>query len=107
MNAALAIGSWLYRMDYGFWLTATHGLGHTHQFRGPFDVWMSFFFYVRNLMLAELYLRARRLPSHFAFRLSAAIVLNLASAIVLLGTYYFTRYYWRPGILNTFTGASG
>jgi Predicted membrane protein (DUF2306) len=24
---ALAIGSWLYRMDYGFWLSLTHGLG--------------------------------------------------------------------------------
>ncbi len=26
---ALALGSWLYRMDYGFWLLLTGGMGHT------------------------------------------------------------------------------
>jgi hypothetical protein len=31
---ALAIGSWLYRIDYGFWELFTHGLGHTHSFNG-------------------------------------------------------------------------
>ncbi|TPG42635.1 DUF2306 domain-containing protein [Sphingomonas koreensis] len=31
---ALAIGSWLYRMDYGFWRLLTHGLGHTKTFDG-------------------------------------------------------------------------
>jgi uncharacterized membrane protein len=49
----LAIGSWLYRMDYGFWLIAAHRLGHTGDFRGPFDIVMSFFFYLPNLALAE------------------------------------------------------
>ena len=37
---ALAIGSWLYRMDYGFWLLAAHGIGHMETFRGPFDAVM-------------------------------------------------------------------
>ncbi|HEY0197895.1 MAG TPA: DUF2306 domain-containing protein [Rhodanobacter sp.] len=39
---ALAIGSWLYRMEYGFWFLATHRLGHTSDFRGVFDVVMAF-----------------------------------------------------------------
>ncbi len=102
---ALAIGFWLYRMDYGFWLIAAHRLGHTPDFRGSFDVVMSFFFYVPNLLLAELFLRARQMPSHSAFRLMTATV-NLATAIVMIGTYYFSRYYWGPGILDRLAGKS-
>lgn len=101
---ALAIGSWLYRMDYGFWLIAAHGLGHTHHFRGPFDIVMSFFFYLPNLIIAELFIQARRIPSNAAVRISAVTTLNLATAVVLIGTYYFTRYYWGPGILSGLTG---
>lgn len=33
---ALAIGSWLYRMDYGFWLLLSDGLGHSDDFSGTF-----------------------------------------------------------------------
>ncbi|MEI9974313.1 MAG: DUF2306 domain-containing protein [Ignavibacteriota bacterium] len=32
---ALAIGSWLYRMDYGFWLLLAHGLGIPDIFADP------------------------------------------------------------------------
>ncbi len=96
---ALSIGSWLYRMDYGFWLIAAHRLGHTSDFHGPFDVVMSFFFYVPNLLLAELFIRAKRMPSHPVFRISTALALNLATCVVVVGTYYFTRYYWGPGIV--------
>lgn len=101
---ASAIGSWLYRMDYGFWLIAMHGIGHTANFRGPFDIVMSFFFYVPNLIVAELFVRARQVPKRRALSISAATVLNVATLVVLIGTYYFTRYYWGPGIV---TGLSG
>lgn len=101
---ALAIGSWLYRMDYGFWLIAAHGLGHTQTFHGPFDVVMSFFFYLPNLLLAELFVRARQMPSHATFRLGTATVLNLATGIVIIGTYYFARYYWGPSIVKSLIG---
>ena len=33
---ALAIGSWLYRMDYGFWVMLADGAGHADNFQGPF-----------------------------------------------------------------------
>jgi hypothetical protein len=91
-------------MDYGFWLTAAHRLGHRPDFCGPFDVVMAFFFYVPNLVLAELFIRARRMPSHAAFRVPAAAVLSLATIPVLIGTYYFARYFWGPGILSGFNG---
>lgn len=104
---ALAIGSWLYRMDYGFWLLAAHRIGHAENFHGPFDIVMSFFFYLPNLALAELFLRARQLPSHPAFRISTAMVLNVATLFVAVGTYYFLRYYWSSGIIGSLVGRAG
>jgi hypothetical protein len=104
---ALAIGSWLYRMDYGFWLIAADGLGHTARFRGVFDVVMAYFFYLPNLALAELYLRGRHLPQHSVFRVSAAIILNIATLFVAVGTYYFLRFYWGPAIVRGFSGLAG
>jgi hypothetical protein len=103
---ALAIGSWLYRMDYGFWLTAAHRLGHTGTFRGPFDIVMSFFFYIPNLIVAEMFIRSRRGPSHPAIRISAAVAVNLATCVVLLATYYFGRSYWGPGIVSGLTAGA-
>lgn len=100
---ALATGSWLYRMEYGFWLLISHGAGHTDTFRGPFDVVMAFFFYVPNLLIAEVFIRGRREPAHSATRVAASAVLNLATFLVALGTYYFGRYYWGPAILHAAT----
>lgn len=100
---ALAIGSWLYRMDYGFWLTATHRLWHTSNFRGPFDMVMSFFFYVPNLIVAELAIRAgssRGGRPGGMWRVPAGVALNAASLVVAMGTYYFARFYWGPAILR-------
>ncbi len=97
---ALAVASWLYRMEYGFWLPLTHHAGHTESFTGPFDVVMAFFFYVPNLLVAELFIRAAPSKLGPAVRVTVAAGLNLATAVVLLGTYYFARYYWGPGILG-------
>jgi hypothetical protein len=104
---ALAIGSWLYRMDYGFWLITTDGAGHTHGFTGPFDVVMAFFFYVPNLAIAELFIRARMMPDRVGLRLTAALALNGTTGFVALGTYYFTLYYWGPSIIDRVLGRAG
>lgn len=101
---ALAIGSWLYRMDYGFWLLLTDGWGHTLDFRGPFDRVMAFFFYLPNLVVAELFIRARRGVASPALRFAAAGVLLGATGFVLLGTYFFTLYLWGPAIVEQVWG---
>ena len=103
---ALAIGSWLYRMQYGFWLMATGGLGHTTRFDGPFDHLMAFFFYLPNLLIVEIILRAstRTRPPLVAWTLSA--ILLVASGVLGLGTTFFVRFYWGPGILEA-VGAFG
>lgn len=59
---ALAVGSWLYRMEYGFWFLVADGVGHTTHFNGWFDAVMAFSFYLPNLVVAELFIRARRSP---------------------------------------------
>lgn len=97
---ALTIGSWLYRMDYGFWLIAAHRLWHTSDFHGPFDAVMCFFFYIPNLIIAELVIRSARGRRHSALRLPLTVSLNVANAIVLVGTYYFARFYWGPAIVS-------
>jgi hypothetical protein len=102
---ALAIGSWLYRIDYGFWMSLTQGLGHLKTFDGPFDVVMSFFFFVPNLLIAEFFIRKPKLRARPAMKAISAALLCGAAAFVLLATYYFTRYQWGPDILARLAGA--
>ena len=97
---ALAIGSWLYRMDYGFWLLLGAGRGHTHDFHGPFDHAMAFFFYLPNLLIAEAFIRARPSAAPAKFKFAAAGLFAGATGFLLLGTYYFTKLYWGPAILQ-------
>jgi uncharacterized membrane protein len=99
---ALTIGSWLYRMDYGLWFTATNGLWSHENFRGGFDVVMAFFFYLPNLLVAELYLRGQRPKSNRVLLGAAAFMLGLAALVVAVGTYYFVHFYWGPAILAVF-----
>lgn len=100
---ALVIGSWLYRILYGVWFLAADGVGHTGSFDGFFDRIMAFAFYVPNLAVAELYIRAdsSRAPSP-ALTITAAVVFGLTATIVLVGTYFFTSEYWGPEILARF-----
>lgn len=94
---ALVIGSWLYRMEYGFWMPLTHGLGNNAAFTGWFDRVMAFFFYLPNLALAEMFIRERQggTPTR---RWVATGVFGLATALTMLGTWYFAVGYWLPGI---------
>ncbi|MWA35851.1 DUF2306 domain-containing protein [Burkholderia pseudomallei] len=92
---ALGIGSWLYRMEYGIWLKLVGGIGHSHTFDGPFDVVMDFFFYVPNLIIAEIFIRWSDLGSKRIVRLT----LHVAAALLLVSTFLFARSYWIPHII--------
>lgn len=96
---ALAIGSWLFRMDYGFWLPLTGRLGHLKSFEGPFDIVMAYFFYIPNLIIAEIIIRTPANRMQRAGRAITATSLVVATSIVMLGTYYFTRIHWGSDIL--------
>jgi hypothetical protein len=99
---ALAIGSWLYRIDYGFWALIADSAGHTRTFDGWFDVIMDFFFYVPTLIVAELCIRARPGGAAAPARIAGTAAVLAATALVVLGTYFFTRYEWGPQILARF-----
>ncbi|RNI22017.1 DUF2306 domain-containing protein [Rufibacter latericius] len=101
---ALAIGSWLYRMDYGFWYLLTDAMGHNKQFNGPFDQVMAFFFYLPNLAVAQAFIRDREFRASVALRFSAAFLLLFATVFLVIGTYYFTLFYWGPAIMRLVTG---
>ncbi len=100
---ALAIGSWLYRMDYGFWFLFTDGLGHTDFFNGPFDKFMIFFFYLPNLLVAEIFIGRRQLFQSSLAKGIAALLTFGATAFLILATYFFTIHYWGPAILDLIT----
>lgn len=97
---ALAIGSWLYRMDYGFWFLFTDGLGHSQFFQGPFDYFMDFFFYLPNLMVAEVFIGRHDIVKINAAKGLATFSLCIATVFLILATYFFTREYWGPAILE-------
>ena len=95
---ALAIGSWLYRMDYGFWILFTGGIGHTPDYRGWFDLVMDFAFYLPNLAAAEAFIRARAAPHRPALQAASALLLAGLAGFIALATFQFAELYWFPGI---------
>lgn len=99
---ALAIGSWLYRMDYGFWTLLTGGLGRAGNFSGPFDQIMDFFFYVPNLLVAEIFIRVKKFKANPLLKIAASSILLTATGFILMGTFFMTKFSWGPAILKWF-----
>jgi hypothetical protein len=101
---ALAIGSWLYRMDYGFWFLATGGAGHSQDYRGAFDFVMDVAFYLPNLAVAEAFIRARARPDRPALQAAGASLLLAAAGFLALATWKFAEISWLPGIALRISG---
>jgi hypothetical protein len=99
---ALAIGSWLYRMDYGIWYELTGLVGHTDTFDGWFDNVMSFMFFIPNLLVVEMFIRGQQPTTGNLQKSACALLLFVATGVVALGTYSFTSLYWGPAILAIF-----
>lgn len=105
---ALAIGSWLYRMGYGLFF-ATMGSddpGHTAAFDGWFDYVMDWAFFVPPLMVAEMFIRARRSGASTMVRIGATAALAAGAALIAFATFFFTMMGWGPAILMRFGGAA-
>jgi hypothetical protein len=96
---ALAIGSWLYRMDYGFWRLLAGGVGHTKRFDGWFDMIMVFWFYLPNLAVAEFFIQGRQRNASASIKIVATLVLSTVAACLLLATTMITFLGWGPAIL--------
>jgi len=106
---ALAIGSWLYRIGYGLFFVfgGPDNPGHVEaDFSGWFDHVMNWAFFVPPLIVAELYLRARRTRATTAGRLGATTALALSAAFVAYATFFFTLFGWGPAIAMRFGGGA-
>ena len=68
-------------------------------FSGPFDKLMAFFFYAPNLLVVEALIRAPRASMSTTARWAATAAFSCATLFLVLGTYYFTKFYWGPAIL--------
>jgi hypothetical protein len=101
----LAVGSWLYRMCYGFWFLFAGETGHTDDFRGWFDYVMDFAFFIPPLIIAELFIRARRGQASTVGRIGATVALGGGALFIALATYFFTVYGWGPAIMMRFAAA--
>jgi hypothetical protein len=99
---ALTIGSWLYRMEYGLWSVLFGGLGRGQAFSGWFDAAMVFFFYVPNLMIAEVFIRSGRNDRRAFVNRGAVVLLLAASAFIVVATWMFTASVWGPRIVAPF-----
>ena len=97
---ALAIGSWLYRIDYGLYIGLGGEGGHTEDFRGWFDRLMSFWFYLPNLVVVEIVLAEREVFRRTWARVAGGVALLATNALVLFASFFFVRDYWGPGILG-------
>lgn len=102
---ALAIGSWLYRMEYGFWFLFMDRLGHANDFTGPFDYFMDFFFYLPNLLVAEIFIKRKQLINNRFTEGLIIVLLFSANVFLILATYFFTKKYWGPAIIDVFIGS--
>jgi hypothetical protein len=105
---ALAIGSWLYRICYGlfFAIMGPEDAGHTTAFDGWFDYVMDWAFFVPPLIVAEMFIRARRSNASTATRIGATAALTLSAALIAYATFFFTILGWGPAILMRFGGAA-
>lgn len=103
---ALTIGSWLYRLEYGLWFLLFGNIGRAAGFSGWFDVIMVFFFYVPNLIIAELFIRASRKGRAAVADFGAATLLLAASAFIIVATWIFISNVWGPRMISVFVGST-
>jgi len=79
---ALVLGSWLFDLEYRTWGLLTGGMGIGEDSRGWFDYLADYLFFVPNLLVAEYYIRRKRINSDR--RVQRAILATLVLAVALL-----------------------
>lgn len=104
---ALTVGSWLYRMEYSVWYFLVDASGGGAARGGWLDAAMAFMFYIPNLLVAEVLIRARHGERGLVITVGAAALNAVASALVILATWSYTAYVWGPGVLRGLTPVPG
>jgi hypothetical protein len=65
---------------------------------------MDFFFFVPNLIVAEIIIRAPKFRAPIVLRVIAVAGLTISSTVLVFSTYYFTRLHWGADILARLHG---
>ena len=65
-----------------------------------------FAFFVPPLIVAEMFIRARRSGASAVLRVGATAALAAGAALIAFATFFFTMMGWGPAILMRFGGAA-
>jgi len=85
----LAVGSWFYRVCYGFWFTFHPDLsGHTNTFDGSFDLVMNWGFFVAPLVLLEIYFFLNKQGKFNVHPILGSSSVFAVSLILITGTWW-------------------
>lgn len=89
----LAMGSWFYRICYGFYFTVDpSGSGHTDDFHGLFDLIMNFGFFIPPLILLEIYFYLNKRGKFNVHPIISSLTVLLVSGILITGCWWiFSR----------------
>lgn len=99
---ALVLGSWIYRMGYGFIFASLGGLGVTPNFTGPLDYFMDFAFFVIPLAVAEVVIKGRNSSAYSAWKSLGSLLCILTSLLIWQASLYFLSESWGVAIAKLF-----
>lgn len=99
---ALVLGSWIYRMGYGFIHTSLGNWGLGKSFSGPLDYFMDFAFFVIPLLVAEIIIKGRNSSVYSLWRIVGSALCILMGLLICQATYYFLDGAWGKAIATFF-----
>ena len=86
---AMVLGSWLYDLEVYAWQDLTSGAGMTERGDGPLDYFFLYFFFVPNLLVAEIFIRNQHkrlaLPRNLKWPMWAAVAITGVIFIYSIG----------------------
>lgn len=88
-------------MECGLWPLLFGNIGCAAGFNGWFDEIMVLFFYVPNLIVAEMFIRAGRKGQGAVANFGAVALLLVASAFVIAVTWIFTANATEPKMVSS------
>lgn len=97
---ALVLGSWIYRMGYGFIYTVLGGWGLGSNFSGILDYFMDFAFFVIPLLVAEIVIVGKKSSVYSLWRIFGSILCIVLGLLICQATYYFLTQSWGSAILS-------
>jgi hypothetical protein len=87
-------------MGYGLWLILTDWVGHTEEFDGWFNHIIALFFYIPNLLIVEVMIRARSQESSKQLLAAASVTMLCCGLLLVTATWGFARVAWLPAIAD-------